>query len=263
MTSARKLAFISDGAAAGARAIAERLVSHGMRVMLNLGPDQDEEGAKTAFGKDLWESVLWSRGDLSQGASAGRVLSQTIEQFGTVDVLIHNSQWIVATSLEHADCRTYQDSMAVNVKSAFFLTQAFARQPTLEDSRIIYVSSIHAEKPTGSSFVYSVGKGALGMLAREAALDLGRRGASVNVIEMGPVEGDDQRFASEISDLYQYYRYKVPSTVLGTFEDLAHLIWFLSLPESRFINGSTIRLDGGFSLHYMNHKMKLGHDQDA
>ena len=102
MTSARKLAFISDGAAAGARAIAERLVSHGMRVMLNLGPDQDEEGAKTAFGKDLWESVLWSRGDLSQGASAGRVLSQTIEQFGTVDVLIHNSQWIVATSLEHA-----------------------------------------------------------------------------------------------------------------------------------------------------------------
>jgi len=54
----------------------------------------------------------------------------------------------------------------------------------------------------------------------------------------------------------QNYEYKVPSAVTGRYEDLALLISFLASGEARHLNGADIRLDGGFLLHYMDHKMK-------
>lgn len=94
------------------------------------------------------------------------------------------------------------------------------------------------------------------MLAKEAALVLGRSGVSVNTIELGPIAGDNEQFESSLSTLYNDYEYKVPNAVLGNYDDLAELILFLSSDESRYMNGSDIRLDGGFLLHYMNFKMK-------
>ncbi|MNE75690.1 putative 2,4-dienoyl-CoA reductase [compost metagenome] len=94
------------------------------------------------------------------------------------------------------------------------------------------------------------------MLSKEAALVLGRHGVRVNTIELGPLEGDNDIFESDISTLYHDYEYKVPNAVLGSHDDLAELIHFLSSDSSRYINGSDIRLDGGFLLHYMNFKMK-------
>jgi glucose 1-dehydrogenase len=78
----------------------------------------------------------------------------------------------------------------------------------------------------------------------------------VNVIEMGPVEGDDYTFRSQISSLYEDYEYKVPNAVLGTVEDTAHLLLYLCSEEARYINGADIRMDGGFLMHYIDFKMK-------
>lgn len=94
------------------------------------------------------------------------------------------------------------------------------------------------------------------MLPKEAALVLGRFGVSVNTIELGPLEGDDELYQSTISTLYNEYEFKVPNAALGSYEDLAELVLFLASDEARYINGSDIRLDGGFLLHYMNFKMK-------
>jgi glucose 1-dehydrogenase len=94
------------------------------------------------------------------------------------------------------------------------------------------------------------------MLAKEAAIALGRSGVRVNTIELGPVAGDDERFASAFSTLYRDYQYKIPAAELVTHEDLAELVLFLASDEARLINGEDIRLDGGFLLHYMDVKMK-------
>ena len=253
-----QVALISDGEAESGRAIARKLLTAGSRVVINVAPTADLDSLKAAFGpadKERGE-VLWTQYGLSHTADVEDLWKEVLTHWRRVDVLVHNSQLVQPVSVEDCDPQRYQELMDVNVKSAFLLTQAFGRQAETHSGRIIYVSTIHDQKPTGSSFVYSVAKGALAMLAREAALELGRRGVSVNVIEMGPVEGDDLRFASSLSDVYTAYRFKVPSAVLGTYADLAHLVWFLALPESRFLNGASIRLDGGFHLHYMNHKMK-------
>jgi glucose 1-dehydrogenase len=179
------------------------------------------------------------------------------QRFGRLDILVHNHNVVERVRVEDCGESTYQRLLDANAKTAFLCTKVLGGwMAETGGGRIVYVSSIHGEKPTGASFVYAVAKGAVKMLCHEAALELGRHGVRANLIEMGPVAGDDERFASEITDIYRDYRYKVPFAELGTYDDLAHLVWFLALDESRFLNGSAIRLDGGFVLHYMDHKMK-------
>lgn len=253
------VAFISDGASSSGRAIAEKLASEGASLVLHTDrPDAKQQLSAGEWVPKLGVPTLVTAGATTRAAEVDRLFTEILERYQQVDVMVHNTHLIVPTSIEDCDLATYQQLLAINAKSAFLLTQAFARQSGCSGGRVVYVSTIHDEKPTGASFPYAVAKGALQMLARESALDLGRRGARVNLIEMGPMLGDDVRFRSETSDLYRDYAFKVPSAELGTAQDLANMVWFLSIPESRFVNGANLRLDGGFTLHYMNHKMKRG-----
>ncbi len=253
-----QVAFISDGQADSGCVLAQHLARQGARVVVNVSPSADLSALQDSWvaAEGPRNEVLWTQHDLCHQAGVDALWAEMVGRWGQVSIFVHNSNQIEPQTVESCEVASYQALMEINVKSAFLLTQAFGRQPDLAAGRIIYVSTIHDQKPTGSSFVYAAAKGALSMLAREAALDLGRRGVTVNLIEMGAVAGDDVRFASDLSDLYVDYRWKVPSASLGTYEDLAHLVGFLSLPESRFLNGASIRLDGGFILHYLNHKMK-------
>lgn len=252
-----RIALISDADSGSGRAIARKLASEGAALVLNsatAGRDIEkdlEEYAQSGYRVQVVSSQMNSREAVED------VFANAAKTLGSVDLMVHNHQLVRPVSVENCDEQTYQELMDVNVKTAFLCTQACGKYMSAKGSgSIVYVSSIHDEKPTGGSFVYSVAKGAVKMLSREAALYLGRFGIRVNLIEMGPVAGDDQQFASELSDLYLDYMRKIPSAQLGTYEDLANLVWFLSIEESRFVNGADIRLDGGFVLHYMDHKMK-------
>jgi len=115
---------------------------------------------------------------------------------------------------------------------------------------IVYISSIHADKPSGSSFAYSMAKAAVGILCKEAVLNLGNYGIRANVIEMGPVEGESGIFESDISRLYDNLHLKLNMQPAGTWEQAARLAVFLSDGNCPFINGQSIKLDGGFLLNF-------------
>ncbi len=201
--------------------------------------------------------------DLCRSAEVDAMLEETERHLGAVDILVHNNNLVKRSSVESCEESLFVELLNANAKSAFICTKSIGKQMSSRQSgKVIYVSSIHAEKPTGSSFAYSVSRGAVKMLCREAAIVLGRDGVNVNSIEMGPVAGDNERFRSDISTLYDAYQNKVPNASLGDMEDLANLVLFLSTDEARYINGADIRLDGGFLMHYMDHKMKrTAHDE--
>lgn len=252
-----KVVFITDADQDSGRAIIRRLIGAGASFILNSpsgGLNLSEE-LKTI--RDAGLQALVVHISLCSSTDLAEMLELAEKEVGTVDIFIHNSKIIHLAPIETCDEEIFLDSLAVNAKSAFLCTQAVGKQMIGKQSgKIIYVSSIHAHKPTGSAFAYSVSKGAVNMLAKEAALVLGRSGVSVNTIELGPIAGDNEQFESSLSTLYNDYEYKVPNAVLGNYDDLAELILFLSSDESRYMNGSDIRLDGGFLLHYMNFKMK-------
>lgn len=257
MGSQWRTVWITDADSDSGRAILRRLAADGCRFILN----SKSGGARIAAELEkLRQAGLEAAVVQIDAASSGEVndmLRLAEPQVGTVDTLVHNNNEVLTASVESCEEDRFLQCLRANAKTAFVCTQAVGRyMATKPGGSIVYVSSIHAEKPTGSAFAYSAAKGAVKMLAKEAALVLGRHGVRVNTIELGPVKGDDEVFAGTISTLYRDYEYKVPNAVPGNSEDIAELVAFLSSDAARYVNGADIRLDGGFLLHYMNVKMK-------
>jgi len=189
--------------------------------------------------------------------SAERAVSTIVERYGRLDGLVHCHWTMVRGGLIDSSPAALHDGFMANAKEAFLCTQAvgryFIEHPP---GSIVYVVSIHDEKPSGASLSFSMAESAIAMLAKEAALTLGRHQVRVNVIEWGAQAGDDRRFFSAVSALYDDYQSKVPSRRLGRPEDLANVVGFLLSAKSAHIHGATIRVDGGFLLHYVDEKMR-------
>lgn len=117
---------------------------------------------------------------------------------------------------------------------------------------ICAVTTIHDEKPTGCKFMHSVCAGGINMLMREAAQDCGRLGGNIraNVVEMGPLEGDEERMAAGVTKTYYTLNTRVPRGRPGTPEDACGPVLFLCSDDAGYINGSTLRVDGGFIGYY-------------
>jgi NAD(P)-dependent dehydrogenase (short-subunit alcohol dehydrogenase family) len=252
-----QVVFLTDADSPSGKALMRRLADEGASLLLN----SDSGGAGIA--SELQQ--LHARGtrtyvcniDLCDHADVSRHLDQAEQQLGGVGVLVHNRKFVAPISVEAGEERLFDAILRANAKSAFICAQAVgARMTTRGTGRIVFVGSIHAEKPTGSTFAYSVAMGAVQMLSREASLALGRFGINVNYIQMGPLPGDDATFHSDISFLYEDYEYKVPNAILGSWDDLAELVVFVAGDGARYLNGADIRLDGGFLNHYLDHKTK-------
>lgn len=252
-----KNVFLTEADSDAGKAIFRRLAEEGASFILNSASNGEAIADELAHSRSLGCRTIVVNVDLCSPEAVSGMLDSAADQLGPVDVLVHNNDLMEPGTVEHGSEEWFRRHLDYNTKSAFICTQAVGRQMTArETGKIVFVSSIHAEKPTASSFAYSASKGAVKMLSREAALSLGRFGVTVNSIEFGPVEGDDERFSSELSLLYEHYQYKVPNAVLGTHEDLAELVLFLATDQSRYINGADIRMDGGFLMHYLDDKMK-------
>lgn len=252
-----KIVFITDADSGSGKAIVNRLAAEGAHFILNSTSGGEDIESNLQLLKASGSKVVVTNINLCKSSDLEAMLEETARQLGTIDIFVHNNNVVKPASVETCEEQLFLEIINANAKSAFICTRAIGKQMSaMQSGKVIYVSSIHAEKPTGSSFAYSASKGAVKMLCREAALVLGRDGINVNVIELGPVEGDQEFFQSDISTLYDSYQYKVPNANLGSHDDLAHLVLYLSTDEARYVNGADIRMDGGFLMHYMDFKMK-------
>ncbi|MFC0212995.1 SDR family NAD(P)-dependent oxidoreductase [Paenibacillus chartarius] len=260
----KRVVFITDADSKSGQALVRRFARDGSGLLLNSvsGGEALQEclDSARAFGCEAVVANI----DLCRSAEVAALLAEAETKLGSVDVLLHNQCAISPAGVEHGDEAAFLNIVQANAKTAFFCTQAVGKQMAARGSgAVVFVGSIHADKPAGASMPFSASQGAVKMLAREAALFLGRYGVRVNMIEMGPVEGAAEQFRSDISALYDSYRYKVPSGLPGTYEDMAELAYFLAGAESRYVNGADIRLDGGFLMHYMDHRMKKPDDLEV
>jgi glucose 1-dehydrogenase len=242
--------LVSDGRSAVGAATARRARGAGFRVAVNVpgGPAPRDWDYGAAL-------EPWRPG------TAEALVDAVRERLGRLDAVALTGDVLVPVTVESGDEQVVRRVVHEIAKAAFCLTQAAARAMDVraggQGGALVYVGSVHDEKPTGLSFAYAAAMGALKMLSREAALDLGRRGIRVNLVEAGALAGDGSRFASPLSDVYTDYDRKVPlPTGPGQPEDVADAVLWLLGDGARFVNGAEMRVDGGFTLHYMDHKMR-------
>lgn len=244
-----KVAFITDGASQAGKAIAARFAEEGAHVAANVFPAGLTPPA---------QAELLTHADPLSGAAIDRAVQTVLKTYGRIDSLIFTNNEIIPATLEDCDDETFDRVMGVNVKSAYlYVISAGPSMKERKSGNFVFLSSIHAEKPFGASFVYSLAKGCLKNLAREMVLDMGKLNIRTNVVEMGPLEGEWENFYSDLSPLYEHAGERINGQRMGNSNDIAEAVLYFAGDDSGFANGSELRLDGGFLLTYIGRRRNI------
>lgn len=243
-----KTVYVTQADTAQGEALALRFAKEGANIVLGFGSECLVEKIE-----QLGSKAMIVKPDMLTFEGAQQMVEEVKSTFGRIDVLAYNNNNVVKTGIENLTRDVFESQLNDNTKSGFVLSRVVGlHMAEYGDGKIIFVSSIHADKPNGSAVMYSISKGCINMLSKECALFFGRRGIQTNVIECGAIEGDDEKFVSDFSPLYAmgYMEERIPRRKAGTNDEIAAVAAFLASEDASFVNGTTMRADGGFELFY-------------
>ena len=243
-----KTVYVTQADTAQGAALALRFAKEGANLVLGFAGEDLVQRVEAAGAK-----ALVVRPDMLTYEGAQKMVDEVKAAFGRIDALIFNNNDVVKTGIENLTKEVFESQLNANAKAAFVLARVVGlHMAEYGNGKIVFVSSIHCDKPTGSAVMYSISKGCINMLCKECALFFGRKGIQTNLIEAGAVEGDDEKFESTFSPLYAmgYMEERIPRRKAGSNDEIAAVAAFLASEEASFVNGASVRADGGFELFY-------------
>ena len=168
----------------------------------------------------------------------------------TLEGVIHPAPPVFQCSLEEADEEIAALARDEGPMAAWCVTKVFGGIfRTKKSGSIIFVNSVHAEKPMGKGFLFSAGCGAVQVLNREISQDYGTAGVCSYFIQRGPSSSDPVP-KSDISNFYAATALHYPSRRLPDAGQLNPLLAFLLTPAAAPLMGSDLRADGGMTMYY-------------
>jgi glucose 1-dehydrogenase len=249
---AGKVALVTGSGSGIGRAIAERLAAEGATLAIDYvgaeaGADETRAAIAAAGGK-----AVAIQGDVSKVADCNSLIEQTWQQLGSCDILVNNAG--VEKSADFVDVTEadYDFVLGVNLKGAFFLTQAFVRKlkAAAKPGRIINISSVHEDMVFPHFSTYCASKGAMRMLMRDLAVELGPLGITVNNIAPGAINTPINTSLLADKPKLDALLANIPLGRLGKPEEVAGVAAFLASDEGSYVTGSTYFLDGGLIRNY-------------
>jgi len=244
-----KVALVTGSSRGIGAAIARRLVNDGAKVIVNyVNNDKKAAAVVDELNAIRSNSAVSIRADISSIAAVEELSAQALKAFGKIDILVLNTGIAGSNTLADVDEKTYNTVFDTNVKGPLFLTKALA--PHLpEDGRIIFFSTTLASISAVrlDALVYVAAKGAVEQITRALSKDLGPRGITVNCIAPGPIdtgmfrEGKTDSAINFLENLHPLKR-------LGRPDEVSGLVSMLVGPDGSWINGQTIRVNGGLAV---------------
>ena len=188
------------------------------------------------------------RGDLSRLDHGRALVASVLERFGHIDVLVNNAGDLVERKplLEMTEA-LWKQVLDLNLSSAFYVTQA-AAPGMIERQRgaIVNVSSLAAHNGGGpGALAYSAAKGGLVSLTKAMAKELAGKGVRVNCVAPGLIGQTSFHDRYTAPDTFAAAEKTVPLGRAGTPEEVARVIAFLCGPDSAYLAGETIEINGG------------------
>ena len=178
----------------------------------------------------------------TDAASVEAAVEQAAGEFGRLDILVNNAGIFNAAHISALTLADFDETMAINVRAAFVASKAAAAHMG-EGGRIFSIGSNLVERvPDQGLTIYSASKAALVGLTKGLARDLGPRGITANIVHPGSTDTDMNPASGEHADM-QRGRMAIPR--FGDARDTAELVAWLAGPQSRFITGAGVTVDGG------------------
>ena len=187
--------------------------------------------------------------DVSNPDEVARMVKQTIDRLGGLDVLVNNAAINRSAPLLDTTVDDWDAVLHVNLRGAFCCLQAAGR--AMRDSgrggSIINISSIHEDVPFPNYAPYAAAKGGLRMLMRNAALELAEHDIRVNNIAPGAIVTPLNMDTIDDPEKMAILERIIPQGRMGSPADVAALAVFLASDSSAYITGSTYYVDGGMA----------------
>lgn len=242
-----KIAIVTGAGSGIGRAIAIAFVREGANVAL-VGRRRDPL-AETA--RHCGQNRVVIAADLRQPADIDRIVKQTVERFGALDILVNNAGALVAGTADNQAESDWDEMFDVNVKAVWLLSRAAL--PHLRQrggGSIINVSSVVGLVGARNRVGYCASKGAVTLLTKAMAMDLGVENIRVNCICPGIVETElVADFVRRAPDPVAARRTREALHAIPRFgqpDDIAGCAVFLASDESRWMTGAAIPVDGGY-----------------
>ncbi len=245
MTLAGRRALVTGGSRGIGRAVTRRLATAGAEVVFSYVRNQAESELLVAELAAEGKVVHAIQADLTELNDLNRLFDTADELLGGLDVLVNNAAGSLVSPIGETTEKDYDALMALNTKATFFAMQRAARCMAAE-GRIINVSTVNTVRHFPGVAVYAASKAAVEQFTMVAAVELGRRGITVNTVSPGPVDTDMLRGGNS-QDALDLAVMTTPLRRLGQPADIADVIGFLAGPDARWITGQNIRVSGGFT----------------
>ena len=242
-----KVAVVSGASRGIGRAVALRLARDGAAVAL-LARDAAKAEEVAGEIRDSGDTRALALGcDVSSLARAAEAVETVLAELGRVDVLVNNAGITRDNLILRMSEEEWDDVIATNLKGCFNLSKAVVR-PMLRarGGSIVNVSSIVGLIGNPGQCNYAATKGGMIALTFSLAKELASRGIRVNAVAPGFVETDMTAALPEVAR--DGFGEKIPLGRMGTPEEIAEVVAFLSGPASSYITGEVIRVDGGLAI---------------
>jgi 2-deoxy-D-gluconate 3-dehydrogenase len=240
-----KVAIVTGGARGLGQGMAVGLAEAGADIALVDILDMSESKKKI---EDLGRKCIAVTADLSKKESVDKIVSTTVEQMGSIDILFNNAGIIRRAPITEFTEKDWDDVMNINIRTLFFLSQAVGKQMIKQGCGGKIVNTASMLSFQGGIFVpsYTASKSAVMGLTRLLANELGAHNINVNAIAPGYMATDNTKALREDKDRNKAILDRIPAGRWGTPEDLQGAAVFLASSAADYMQGYTIAIDGGW-----------------
>ncbi len=243
-----KVAIITGASGGIGRAAALVFAENGVQVIA-VGRNEKELNAVREEAHEKTGAIKIHLADVREPTQIERVVIDTFENFGQIDVLVNSAGIILNGSIENTTLDDWDKMMDTNLRTVFSMMQKCL--PFLEKTKgsVVNVSSVAGTRAFPNVLAYCVSKAAIDQLTRCSALELAPKGIRVNAVNPGVVVTNLHKRGGMADEDYENFlensKKTHPLGRVGEPREVAELIYYLASEKASWITGATYEIDGG------------------